>query len=58
MDYVDLYLMHWPLAFERGDELFPKDKDGKVKVIDIDYLEVSVKFSPGERFIVIGLFFL
>lgn len=41
MDYVDLYLMHWPLAFERGDELFPRDSEGNVKKIDIDYVEVS-----------------
>lgn len=39
MDYVDLYLMHWPLAFERGDELFPRDSEGNVKKIDIDYVE-------------------
>jgi len=37
MDYVDLYLMHWPSAFKSGPELFPK-KDGKNDVADIDYL--------------------
>ncbi|KAJ5637643.1 flavin-containing amine oxidase [Penicillium lividum] len=23
-EYVDLYLMHWPVAWKRGEELFPK----------------------------------
>ncbi|KAI9783864.1 MAG: hypothetical protein M1816_001165 [Peltula sp. TS41687] len=39
MDYVDLYLMHWPLAFERGDNLFPKDQEGKIKKAEVDYLD-------------------
>lgn len=27
-DYVDLYLIHWPVAFARGDAAFPKDSNG------------------------------
>jgi len=38
VDYVDLYLMHWPVAFASGDSSFPK-KDGKTVVADIDYLD-------------------
>ncbi|KAL6703279.1 hypothetical protein ACN47E_010067 [Coniothyrium glycines] len=38
-DYVDLYLMHWPSPFARGDDMFPKDKDGKVKTGDSDYVD-------------------
>lgn len=41
--YVDLYLMHWPVAWKRGDELFPKTEDGKAAVIDVDYLDVSAR---------------
>lgn len=37
-DYVDLYLMHWPSPFARGDKPFPK-KDGKVAVGDTDYVD-------------------
>lgn len=38
-DYVDLYLMHWPNAFARGDDYFPKDSDGKNKPVSIDYVD-------------------
>ncbi|KAL3478049.1 NADP-dependent oxidoreductase domain-containing protein [Aspergillus californicus] len=38
LEYVDLFLMHWPVAWKRGTELFPKDADGKVVVDDTDYL--------------------
>jgi len=39
-DYVDLYLMHWPSAFARSPELFPKESDGKTnKKGDTDYLD-------------------
>lgn len=37
-DYVDLYLMHWPSPFKSGDNMFPKDKDGKVETGTADYV--------------------
>jgi alcohol dehydrogenase (NADP+) len=47
LEYIDLFLMHWPVAFKRGDELFPTDKDGKVITADIDYIHVCViLFQP------------
>ena len=39
-DYLDLYLMHWPVAFKRGEKPFPKEND-KVVTEDIDYVDVS-----------------
>ncbi|KAF2145736.1 uncharacterized protein K452DRAFT_349185 [Aplosporella prunicola CBS 121167] len=39
LDYVDLYLMHWPSPFARGDELMPKDSNGKIKTGDTDYVD-------------------
>lgn len=39
LEYLDLYLIHWPVAHEDGNELFPKNSDGSIKLADIDYLE-------------------
>ena len=39
-EYLDLYLMHWPSPFARGDNLFPK-KDDKMVPGDTDYVDVS-----------------
>jgi len=33
-DYVDLYLMHWPSAFERSDSLFPDNREGNIDYVD------------------------
>jgi diketogulonate reductase-like aldo/keto reductase len=38
--YVDLYLMHWPTPFARGEEVFPKDSNGQIAAVDIDFVEV------------------
>ncbi|XP_036441208.1 aldo-keto reductase family 1 member B7-like [Colossoma macropomum] len=40
LDYVDLYLVHFPVGLQNvGDELFPK-KDGKTLTTDFDYVDV------------------
>ncbi|KAL1925507.1 uncharacterized protein VTP21DRAFT_390 [Calcarisporiella thermophila] len=39
-DYLDLYLMHWPVAFKPGDSLFPTDESKQsVLLDDIDFTE-------------------
>ncbi|KAJ5589273.1 hypothetical protein N7537_011951 [Penicillium hordei] len=38
MDYVDLFLIHWPVAWKRGEELFPK-KDEKPILENIDIVD-------------------
>ncbi|XP_041755764.1 aldo-keto reductase family 1 member A1-A-like [Coregonus clupeaformis] len=42
LDYLDLYLMHWPMAFQRGTELMPKRADGSVCYDNIHYWETWV----------------
>lgn len=37
-DYLDLYLMHWPSPFARGDTLMPKKND-KIETGDTDYVD-------------------
>ncbi|KAG1936953.1 aldo-keto reductase family 1 member A1 [Pimephales promelas] len=40
LDYLDLYLMHFPVGLKKmGDDLFP-EKDGKILTTDIDYVNV------------------
>lgn len=39
LDYLDLYLIHWPLGYKEDGELIPKDENGKLLYSDIDYLE-------------------
>lgn len=37
LEYVDLYLMHWPVAFASGPKLFPLDDQGVFRLSDIPF---------------------
>ncbi|XP_067946660.1 aldo-keto reductase family 1 member B1-like [Watersipora subatra] len=37
--YVDMLLIHWPMSYQAGDELFPKDADGELIHTEDDYVD-------------------
>ncbi|ETN39029.1 uncharacterized protein HMPREF1541_07071 [Cyphellophora europaea CBS 101466] len=39
VEYADLYLMHWPTPFARGNKWFPLDDEGVFKLGDTPYTE-------------------
>ncbi|CRL00278.1 CLUMA_CG013551, isoform A [Clunio marinus] len=39
-DYLDLYLIHWPMGYkEAGDDLFPKNENGELLFSNDDYVD-------------------
>jgi len=39
IDYLDLYLMHWPMAYKEEDAAFPKDENGKIIYSSVHFKE-------------------
>ncbi|XP_070559211.1 aldo-keto reductase 1B-like [Ptychodera flava] len=39
LEYLDLFLIHTPVAYQRGDQIFPKGDDGYPIFADVDYIE-------------------
>ncbi|XP_055845513.1 aldo-keto reductase family 1 member B1-like [Episyrphus balteatus] len=54
LDYVDLYLMHWPYGYvHRGDnEMFPTKANGDVELSDVDYVDT---WKAMEKLVDLGL---
>lgn len=52
LDYIDLYLIHWPIGFRAGDDKFPKNSDGSMIYSDTHYNET---WSAMEKLVEEGL---
>lgn len=39
LEYVDLYLIHWPMGYKEGDELFPVDENNKTLYSETDFVD-------------------
>lgn len=39
LTYLDLYLIHWPMGYEEGGELFPRGPDGRFRYSNADYVD-------------------
>jgi len=39
LEYLDLFLIHWPMGYLENAALFPKDEEGKFICSDVDYLD-------------------
>lgn len=44
--YLDLYLIHWPQAYQEDGDLFPVDSSGKIAFSDVDYVDTWKAMEP------------
>ena len=52
LDYLDLYLIHWGIAFKSGSEMKPEDQDGKMILENISIAET---WAAMENLVTLGL---
>lgn len=52
LSYLDLYLMHWPLAYKEDGDLFPVDDEGKILFSDVDFVDT---WKAMEKLVSLGL---
>jgi len=52
LEYLDLYLIHWPMGFADTGDLFPKGEDGKLMVKKVNHQET---WKAMEKCVELGL---
>lgn len=45
LEYLDLYLIHWPMGYKEGDELFPMEDDGTTAFSPVDYVDTWLEME-------------
>jgi len=53
LDYLDLWMIHWPMSFQRGKDPFPKDKEGRM--IYGDVIPILDTYKMMEKCVELGL---
>ncbi|XP_048485894.1 aldo-keto reductase family 1 member B1 isoform X1 [Plutella xylostella] len=46
LEYLDLYLIHWPQAYKEDGPLFPTDSEGKIQFSEVDYVDTWRAMEP------------
>jgi diketogulonate reductase-like aldo/keto reductase len=49
LDYLDLYLIHWPMAFPRSEDKVPLDKNGNIIYLEIPLSETWKGMEKAKR---------
>lgn len=55
LDYVDLYLIHWPVAMAEGDELMPTKADGTRAILPFNEWTYVDTYKSMQKLLPLGL---